>query len=271
MMPTLSSTPLYFVHISDTHIGPTRSFELYGCNSYGNAQRLVETINALPMQPEFVIHTGDVVAYPDEAAYRLAESVFSALRVPIYYVVGNHDRSRDIHAFLTIGEKADYCIDTDVLSYSFERKGIRFIVLDARGPDEIDPHGVLTDHQFDFLDKEMSKDEAPTVLFVHFPALALDSRWLDEDMLLVNGVRLHQALVPFRERVRGVFSGHVHRGIQVMKDGILYSSVASTGRQFYSWPDDRKMQPDIHHPPCFNFVTMVDGQTIIKEHTFPTL
>ncbi|MDL1891314.1 hypothetical protein FBQ87_00280 [Sphingobacteriales bacterium CHB3] len=267
MMPTLSSTPLYFVHISDTHIGPTRSFELYGCNSYNNAKRIVETLNALPTQPDFVIHTGDIVAHPDEAAYRLAESVFSALHVPIYYVVGNHDASKDIHAFLTIGEKADYCIDTDVLSYSFERKGIRFIVLDARGMDEIDPHGILEAHQFDVLTTGLSRDDASVVIVLHFPPLKLDSLWLDTDMLLLNGEKLHEELVPFRERVRGVFYGHVHRGIQVLRDGILYSSVASTGRQFFAWPNDGKMQADLHHPPCFNFVTLTGGKTIVKEHS----
>jgi 3',5'-cyclic AMP phosphodiesterase CpdA len=263
--------PLYFVHISDTHIGPTREFELYGCNSFVHATTIVQTINALPTLPAFVIHTGDIAALPDERAYRLAEEVFGKLKVPIYFVAGNHDLSKDVHTFLTMGEKSASCVDVDLLSYSFERKGYRFITLDARGPDEIDPHGVLGSHQFDFLKQELERDSMPVVVFVHFPPLRLDSLWLDEEMLLLNGDLLHEMLVPFRDRIRGVFYGHVHRGIQVLKDGILYSSVASTGGQFHAWPNERKMQPDEHHPPCFNFVTLVDGKTIIKEYSLPQL
>lgn len=262
----MSSSPLYFVHISDTHIGPTRQFRLYESVSYANAQRIVEAINALTPQPDFVIHTGDIVALPDDTAYRLAEEVFGTLRPPIYYVVGNHDSSKDIHTFLTMGEKADYYVDVNLLAYSFEQKGNRFIILDARGSDEIDPQGVLGTHQFDFLESQITKDEMPVVVFVHFPPLNVDSFWFDESMLLLNGELLHHMLVPVRDRVRGVFYGHVHRGIQILRDGILYSSVASTGGQFSAWPHDRTMQLDVHHPPCFNFVTLVDGKTIVKEH-----
>jgi len=261
------SSPVYFVHISDTHFGPTRDFELYGNVSYKNAERLVETINSLPTQPDFVVHTGDVVSNPDVEAYKLAAGVFSHLNVPIYFVNGNHDTAKGIHAFLPMGKKEEFSADTSFLSYSFELKGHRFITLDARGPDEIDPHGVLRTHQFDFLRREIERDSKPFVVFVHFPPLKLDSIWLDESMLLLNGELLHQMLVTVRDKVRGVFYGHVHRGIQILKDGILYSSVASTGCQFCAWPSDKKVQFDLYHPSCFNFVTLTGSQTIIKEHT----
>lgn len=263
------SRPVYFVHISDTHFGPTKDFELYGCNSYTNAARMVEAINALPTQPDFVVHTGDVASNPDEQAYRLAAEVFERLQSPIYYVTGNHDSSTLIARFLRMGEKRNASTDAQKLSYVFDLHGYRFLTLDARGPDEIDPHGVLGGHQFEFLQSVLDRDAMPLTLFVHFPPLELDSLWLDREMLLLNGRQLHEMLVPHRQRICGVFYGHVHRGIQVAKDGILYSSVASTGGQFSAWPHQKNMQLDAHHPPCCSFVTIVEGKTIVKEQCLP--
>ncbi len=266
-----SSPPLYFLHISDTHIGSTKEYELYGCNSYTNGRRIVDAINALPTQPDFVIHTGDIVFDPNDDAYKLASQVFARLKAPIYFVTGNHDASKSIRQYLKMEKPAFSKDDANVLSYSFQQRGYKFITLDARGPDEIDPHGLLASHQFDFLRSEIAKDQMEFVVFVHFPPFRLDSMWFDESMLLVNGEQLHETLAPVRGRVRGVFFGHVHRGMQLLRDGILYSSVASTIGQFHAWPTDRKLQLDTHHPPCFNFVTLVDGKTIIKEHSIPSV
>lgn len=258
------STPLYIVHISDTHIGPTPDYELYGCNTLHRARRMIETINTLPVAPDFVLHTGDVVSHPDEAAYRLAAEVFTLLHVPMYFVSGNHDASMMIATYLKMGPVSS--VHERSLAYTLMVKGVRFIVLDGRGPDEIDPHGLLAEPQFAFLLDALERDSAPVAVAVHFPPIRLDSRWLDDYMLLLNGERLHETLVPFRHRLRGVFFGHVHRGMTLFRDGILYSSVASTIGQFMAWPGNEGVQLDLHHPPCFNFITFIEDQVIIKEH-----
>jgi 3',5'-cyclic AMP phosphodiesterase CpdA len=261
--------PLYFIHISDTHFGPTKNFEHYGSNAFDVARRMVETINALPVDIDFVMHTGDVTDYPDRATYTLAEEAFSRLKPPIYFVTGNHDTSLGINTHLTMGAKTDCSSDQNIVSYSFEKKGFRFITLDSRGPDEIDPRGVLPLHQFDFLEREIHKDDKPFVVFIHFLPFTADSLWLDEGMLLLNGGLLHETLLPVRHRVRGVFFGHVHRGMQLLKDGILYSSVGSIIGQLNTFPGDAKATIDFQHPPCFNLVTLINGKTIIKEHSIP--
>ncbi len=265
----MTSAPLYFVHISDTHIGPNEGYELYGANTYNNALRVVEAINALPVPLDFVVHTGDVTAHPDEQCYRLAVEVFARLRIPIYFVTGNHDTSLLIKKYLTIGKVDRHIADERFLTYAFEKKGVRLVVLDGRGSDEIDPRGVLDEQQFVFLQEELARDRSPLAVFVHFPALPLDARWFDANMLLLNGERLHAELAAVRERLRGVFFGHVHRGMQLFRDGVLYSGVASTIGQFTAWPADETVRLDFDHPPCFNVVTLFEHQTIVKEHAVP--
>lgn len=260
---------LYFVHISDTHIGPTPDFVRHGHNSYGCAERVVEIINRLPRTPDFVIHTGDVVYDPDPAAYRLAARIFERLQVPVYYVVGNHDRAQDMHHFLPMGPKDDVGKERTTLSYTFERKGYRFLVLDGRGPDEIDPHGLYTEEQLALVRAEAQADGPPLTVFTHYPTLPLNSIWMDAYMLAVNGPLLHEALLPARKRLRGVFHGHVHQHMQTCRDGILYVSVASVFSQFAAWPDDINVQFDPDYLPGYGFVHLIPEQTVIHQHTFP--
>ncbi|UCG26182.1 MAG: metallophosphoesterase, partial [Chloroflexota bacterium] len=64
----MSDDIVYFVHISDTHFGPTANFSRHGHCPVPCARRVVEIINSLPQRPDFVIHTGDVVTEPDPDA-----------------------------------------------------------------------------------------------------------------------------------------------------------------------------------------------------------
>jgi hypothetical protein len=92
---------------------------------------------------------------------------------------------------------------------------------------------------------------------------------MDHNMLIQNGRQLHQTLLPARNRLRGVFHGHVHQAMQTIRDGILYVSVASVFAQFAAWPNDLVPHYDPQHDPGYNFVHLLAGQTIIHQHTFP--
>lgn len=265
----MSSQIAYFVHISDTHIGPTPDYERHGHNPLVCARRLVEIINNLPQRPDFVVHTGDVVSDPHAAAYRLAARTFERLEVPIYYVVGNHDRARDIHHFLPMGAREDLDDDRDLLTYAFDVKGYRFLVVDARGPREIDPHGLFSARQLEIVRGEVQGEDKPLAIFTHFPIWPLNAIWMDANMLTLNGPAFHDIVREAGGRLRGVFHGHVHQHMQTWRDGVLYVSVASAFSQFGAWPGDETNRYDTQHPPAYGFVHMMTEQTIIHQHTFP--
>lgn len=260
---------VYFVHMTDTHIGPTADYARHGYLSLPCARRLVRIINTLPVAPDFVMHTGDVVTDPDPDSYELAVDTFSKLKAPIYYVTGNHDAALDVHRYLPMGPKEDVTKDPTLLSYTFEVKGYRFLVLDARGPDSIDPAGLLPEQQLEFVRREAQPDGPPLIVFLHFPILPMNSGWMDANMLVLNGAALHEALLPARPRLRGVFYGHVHQHMQTLRDGILYVATASTFAQLSGWPGEvvSNVIPDA--PPAFSFVHLMPEQTIIHQHTFP--
>jgi 3',5'-cyclic AMP phosphodiesterase CpdA len=159
--------------------------------------------------------------------------------------------------------------DPSRLSYVFEVNGWRFLVLDARGPDEIDPQGLLADSDLELLAEETALDGPPLTIFVHFPALPLNSPWMDTNMLIMNGEAMHKALLPAHNRLRGVFHGHVHQAMQTVRDGLLYVSAASVFSQFAAWPDNDTVRYDPAHDPGYNFVHLLPDMTIVHQHTFP--
>jgi len=260
--------PVYFVHISDTHIGPEVNYQRHGHYPFPCARRAIELIKNLPTRPDFVIHTGDVASDPQPAAFRLAAELFSELNIPIYYVNGNHDRADLIRRFLPMGPKVNAGSDSRRLAYTFEAKGHRFLTLDGRGPDEIDPHGFMDDSQLELLAQELERDGPPLVIFVHFPALPLNSPWMDDNMLIVNGHEFHELLARAGQRVRAVFHGHIHRPFQTLKDGILYVSGASVFAQFSAWPWDNDVEIDAGYRPGYGFVHLLPERIIIHQHTF---
>jgi hypothetical protein len=89
-------------------------------------------------------------------------------------------------------------------------------------------------------------------------------------MLIQNGMDLHRALLPARDRLRGVFHGHVHQPMQTMRDGIVYTCAPSAFAAFSAWPTDvehARMDPDFL--PGYSFVHLLLEQTITHHHTFP--
>lgn len=80
-----SSSPFYFVQITDTHLGDRDHFE--------RTRKLVADINRLPMKIEFVVHTGDIVAdrIHNQQVVSKTLNVLKKLRAPLYFIPGNHD------------------------------------------------------------------------------------------------------------------------------------------------------------------------------------
>lgn len=265
-------TGLRFVHISDTHIGPTSDYALRGCPALPTLEVLVEHINALPFTPDFVLHTGDVVDDRSEVAYKLAKSALEKLRFPVYYVAGNHDDPQQLRGLLSGVDSRNERFD-----YYREITGFRLAVYDSRNP-AADPAGTLTARQLQDLHMLCLQNGPPLIIALHHQPVKLDSTWLDEgfdddgayeEMMLECTEDFLEAIAPARERICGVFFGHVHRGFQAVKDGVLFSSAPSALLQFQSYPGQAHPVPAYNELPGYSTVTVQDGQTIVRQYTFP--
>lgn len=271
-MPS-SEKPLRFIHISDTHINPERSYN----RDYSvytpmiGVDALIAELNNLPFQPDFILHTGDVAYDPVPEIYAAIKELMSQIQVPIYYLAGNHDDARSIQTVLMGKSEAQ-----DYLYYDFEVEGVHVVCLDSNGPiSELkvgeQPAGTVSPEQLDWLNEICSNDdERPLVIAVHHNALPVQVPWLDTWMRMENGEDFHAIVRQARDRLCGVFFGHIHQNFQVLRDGVLYISAGSAWCQFISYPiPENKMHiKDSHTLPSFNIVTISDTTTSIQRHSF---
>jgi len=257
---------LTFVHMSDTHIhiDPDHTEFHTDFSSRYPVQQLIETINALPMPVDFILHTGDVTHHPDAAEhYQLARDILSQLEKPVYYVPGNHDNVAMMQRhFLNIPEdkiKPHY-------DHQFEVNGVQVIMLDSHiSPEKVNNHnGILEDEQLEWLSAQLLPDDTrPLVVGLHHHALPLHASWLDR-LVLVNGEALHERLLAARDRLRGVFYGHIHESVVTVRDGISYYSVQSGWFQTRSWYGGDTPTRGYLQTPGFNLVTITDQDTFVR-------
>ena len=111
--------PLYFVQISDTHLGHSRDWAVLGNNPFRNLLQVLEAINSLPTRPRFIIHTGDVANHDTEVAYELPAEAFAKINIPMYFVTGNHDTRAYMRKHLKTGPKEDVLFSSDLNCYRF--------------------------------------------------------------------------------------------------------------------------------------------------------
>ncbi len=258
---------LTFIQISDTHIGPTRDFDYYGYRPIETLERLVDHLNGLPERPAFIVHTGDVAQRENPACYLEARPVLERLTVPVYYVCGNHDDADLLRDLL--GAPAHGSGRSGMpLDYSFSVDGERFIVLDAHSDAVEDPLGYVAPEQIAWLRGELEAAAGRVTLLLHYPLFPMFNAWFNQRMVIVNGEDVHAALVPARERLRGVFFGHQHRAAQIARDGITYTAGPSTIVQ-YAWrPWDETPQTDPDSPPAYNVVTCYADRTLTVQYNF---
>lgn len=258
---------LRFVHITDTHVGPTPHYTLYGRQPLAWLQRMVQQIGQLPCPIDFILHAGDVTDEGSAESYALAREALEPLtrRWPVHFVVGNHDDCLRLQTTLT-----NATTPLPRLDYAVDLGSHRMLVIDTRGP--VDPGGRFTPEQADWIQDQASRDARPLLVAMHHAPVPLDTAWLDEPppawggrfMYLEGAGLFRDAIAPFRARIAGVFFGHVHGGFSVNRGGVLFVAGRSGFGPLVTMPGDHNVLPDDPEPPGFNIVTVTSEQTLVR-------
>lgn len=188
-----------FVQMTDSHWG----FEgPPNPEAKHTLQRAVAAVNALALQPDFVMFTGDLThASPDdqERHRRMTEfkSIVAGLKVKdVRFIPGEND------AGLDDGEM--YRTVFGAGNYSFDHKGVHFVALDNVS----DPNGLIGERQLEWMHADLARfDKAqPIVVFAHRPLFDLYPAW---DWATVDGSKAIDLLTPYQNT--SVFFGHIHQ------------------------------------------------------------
>jgi Icc protein len=229
---------LTFVHFSDTHV-IRPGVRLRDVDTVETLTRVVEAVNQLTPQPAFAVIGGDLVS-PDadpevkvrdyEAAYEVFHGIMSRLRVPVHYVMGNHDRRVPFRrVILKEPQPADR-----PHYYAFTSGQHRICILDSLVPSKVG--GYLGQAQLAWLRKQLQQyAEIPTSLVVHHQAMPVGVKVLDQ-IGLADAEALWQ-VVDEVNNVCAVLCGHVHLPYAGQRDGISVFTTPSTCFQFSEGPD----------------------------------
>jgi len=205
----------YFVQMSDAHWG----FEgPPNPDARGTLPKAVAAVNGLAPPPDFIVFTGDLTHTTDdpvERRRRLREfkGIIGGLHVQdVHFMPGEHDASLDHGAAFQ-----EYFGNTH---YSFDHKGLHFIVLDNVS----DPAGRIGDAQLAWLSADLGKtaQNVPIVVFTHRPLFDLYPQW---DWTTRDGAAAIALLMP-RAHVT-VFYGHIHQENHHMTGHIAHHAARS--------------------------------------------
>ncbi len=190
----------HFVQLTDIHWG--YSNPKVNPDHRNTLRRTIAAVNALEQQPDFVVFTGDLTQSTDDPKLRrqrlreFREQV-AGLRVGnVKFFAGEHD------AALDRGEAYQEVIGGP-LFYSFDHKGLHFIVLDNTS----DPAPILGGKQIAWLRSHLAARDraAPIVVLTHRPLFALYPQW---DWNTRDGMSAVELLLPFSNVT--VLYGHIH-------------------------------------------------------------
>ena len=205
----------YFVQLSDVHWGYKGDANPDAAKTL---QKAVASVNALPVQPDFIVFTGDLTHTTDDPAERRRrmtefKTIVSELKVKtVYFIPGEHDASLDRGtAFKELfGET----------HYTFEHKGVHFVAIDNVS----DPGASIGGEQLQWLQTNLAKidKDSPIVVLTHRPLFDLVPKW---DWATRDGDKALALLMPFKNVT--VFYGHIHQEHHQMTGHIAHHSAKS--------------------------------------------
>ena len=209
-----------FVQISDSHIGFNK-----GANQdvTGTLQAAINKINALPIEPDLIIHTGDLTQLSKPGEFDTVQQVLkSATAKQIFYVPGEHDFVIDNgQQFL-----ARYGKDTRGTGWhSFDHKGVHFVGLVNVADLKPGGLGSLGAEQLEWLESDLKGRSAstPIVVYAHVPLWAVYPEW-------GWGTQDSAQALSYLKRFGSVtvLNGHIHQIMQKVEGNVSFHTAMAT-------------------------------------------
>jgi len=262
---------LTFLHISDTHISGDPDYHPpWIPESVAHPNRgtelLLQAIQGLPFALDFILHTGDVCADPNEADYVSARELLLQFPGPMYLLPGNHDSAGHMEAILHDGRKLHVLRDAHA-----EVSGYHLVTLDSAGQGDVHAPTLDLEQIAWFAEALDAASGQPIIAAMHHSPVETGIPWLDEKMRIQNGDQVQRILRAHRDKLAGVFHGHIHQQTDSLQDGVLYVCCPSTWSNLAGAPDVREGIADPLTPGGFNLVMLRDSRTFVRRFNLPHL
>jgi 3',5'-cyclic-AMP phosphodiesterase len=206
-----------FVQISDSHIG---FHQAANPDVAATLKASIDAINALPQQPAFVVHTGDVTHLSTPEQFQTAKDVLSSLKAPLIVLPGEHDFIGANHTRFFDIFPAD---DKHSTWRSWDSGGVHYVVL--INVFDFEKMGLLGSDQLAWLQRDLAgqRSSTPIVVFTHVPLYALFPKW---GWTTADGAKALALLRRFDTVT--VLNGHIHQVVRHQEGNIVFASANAT-------------------------------------------
>ena len=210
---------LSFAQISDSHMGFNKAANP---DVAGTLKAAVDKINGLAVEPEFLLHTGDISHLSKTEEFDAVDQILkSAKPKDVFYVPGEHDvLNDDGQQFLERygkGSKGGW--------YSFDKKGVHFIGLVNVLNLKAGGLGTLGHDQLEWLEDNVKhlKSSTPIVVFAHIPLWSVYPEWgwgTEDSAQALSYLKKFGSVT--------VLNGHIHQTMQKVEGNVTFHTAAST-------------------------------------------
>jgi 3',5'-cyclic AMP phosphodiesterase CpdA len=208
-----------FLQISDSHVGFDKPANP---NALGTLEEAIGKVNAMPMKPSFMIHTGDITHLSKQKEFDDADRIIQQSKLDVHYVPGEHDFLDEEQKFY----KERYGRGTRGAGwYSFDAGGVHFVGLVNVVNLKAGGLGNLGPEQLEWLEADLKGRTAstPIVVFAHIPLWTVSQEWgwgtEDAAQALSHMARFGSLTV---------LNGHIHQIMQKIEGNATFHTARST-------------------------------------------
>ena len=213
-----------FLQISDSHIGFAKPANP---DARATLHEAVAKIVAMPVKPDFIVHTGDITQLSHDSEFDDADQILRETGLPIFYVPGEHDMLDEGtgKAFLARYGKNAQGDSHGAGWFGFDHQGVHFIGLVNVADLRPGGMGRLGAEQIAWLAKDLAGRPAstPIIVLAHIPLWTVYAEW---------GWGTDDAAEALRLLARfgsvSILNGHIHQIAQKVEGRMVFHTARST-------------------------------------------
>ena len=212
---------MLIAHISDCHIELPA---VGGSDRAGDLSRSVEYVNRLDLQPDLVVHTGDVTHFGKPEEYAEAVRILNGLHAPFCVIPGNRDDRGELRKAFE-SRLPDGC-HPEFVQYAVALDGLYAIMLDSVSTQSNKARLCETrlDHFSSMLD---DAGDRPVMVFMHHPPFEVTESSYPVQFEDWSEVDALAGIISRHQNVLSVYCGHSHRSAMGKIAGVDASTIPS--------------------------------------------
>lgn len=215
-----STQPFTFLQISDSHVGFDKPANP---DALGTLREAIARIKALPVKPDFMIHTGDISHLSKDSEFDNADQLIKEAGIPVFYVPGEHDLLDEGQGKAYLDRYGKGSRGTGWTS--FDHNGVHYIALVNVVNLKAGGLGNLGDDQLEWLESDVAglASSTPIVVFAHIPLWTIYPEW---GWGTADGAQALSYLKRFGSVT--VLNGHIHQVMQKVEGNVAFHTARST-------------------------------------------